>query len=237
MRWIFLISTVGVLPLATGASARADPLTPSYFGSVVVTGRATAPSPPDIFGTVALDAGVTPYGARWRRVSAADASDPRIRALGRTVTRASNDPVARLAVTQTEVARRVRWRRDLDTYHVSDYWAQAGETLSRGLGDSEDMAILKMQILKAAGFSARDIYLSIGRDRERGADTLLLVRVGGEFYSLDDREPRPRPARALHQFTPIFTLGKNSAWIHGSRIATRILARSGRVSVARPMTR
>lgn len=230
MRWTVLISTVVTLLSANAVIAQADPLSPSDIGSVVVTGRSTTPSNPDIFGTVALDAGVTPYGARWRRVSAADASDPRIRALGQTVSRASLDPVARLAVVQSEVAHRVHWRRDLDTYRVSDYWAQAGETLSRGAGDSEDIAVLKMQILKAAGFPARDIYLSIGRDRERGADSMLLVRVGSEFYSLDDRESRPLPARTRRQFTPIFTLGKNSAWIHGSRVATRTSARSGRVS-------
>lgn len=237
MRLTVMISSVTTLLSATSATAQADRFSPSDFGSVVVTGPSTTPSTPDIFGTVALDAGVTPYGARWRRVSAADARDPRIRALGGMVSRASRDPMARLAVVQSEVAHRVHWRRDLDTYRVSDYWAQAGETLSRGAGDSEDIAVLKMQILKAAGFPARDIYLSIGRDRERGADTMLLVRVGSEFYSLDDRAPRPLPARTQGQFTPIFTLGKNRAWIHGSRLATRSSARASRVSLTRPRSR
>jgi len=230
MRWTVLVSTVGTLLAATAETAHADPLSPSDIGSVIVMGRSLRPSTPDIFGTVALDAGVTPYGARWRRVSAADASDPRIRALGEMVSRTSMDPVARLAAVQSEVAQRVDWRRDLDTYRVSDYWAQAGETLNRGAGDSEDIAVLKMQILKAAGFPARDIYLSIGRDRERGADTVLLVRVGSEFYTLDDRESRPLLARTQRQFTPIFTLGKNGSWIHGSRVATPSSPRSGRGS-------
>jgi predicted transglutaminase-like cysteine proteinase len=237
MRWTILISAAATLFSASAAMAEADPLSPSDIGSVVVTGRSITPSTPDIFGTVALDAGVTPYGARWRRVSAADASDPRIRALGGMVSRSSLDPVDRLAVVQREVAHRVHWRGDLDTYRVSDYWAQAGETLTRGAGDGEDIAVLKMQILKAAGFPARDIYLSIGRDRDRGADTLLLVHVGSEFYSLDDRETRPLHARTRRQFTPIFTLGKDSAWVHGSRVATRSLPRSARVSLARPMSR
>ena len=47
---------------------------------MIVTARSTtAPQKPDVFGTVALDAGVTAYGARWRRVSAADLADPRLR--------------------------------------------------------------------------------------------------------------------------------------------------------------
>jgi predicted transglutaminase-like cysteine proteinase len=147
------------------------------------------------------------------------------------VLHASADPIGRLAKVQDEVRRRVRWRRDLETYRVSDYWAQAGETLSRGEGDSEDIAVLTMQVLKAAGFSSQDIYLSIGRDSRRGADALLLVRVGADFYALDDRELQPQ--RALHGgFTPVFTLGKNSAWIHGNRVSRRLSAGSRPVSLA-----
>ena len=46
---------------------------------------------------------------------------------------------------------------------VADFWANAGETLRRGTGDSEDIAIVKMQVLKAAGFNPKDLYISIGR--------------------------------------------------------------------------
>jgi hypothetical protein len=67
---------------------------------------------------------------------------------------------------------------------------------------------------------------------DSGADSQLLVRVGSQFYALDDREPRPVLANSRQQFVPIFTLGKNSAWIHGSRVATRASTR-GRLSLAR----
>ena len=108
-----------------------------------------------------------------------------------------------------------------NTYHVADYWAQAGETLTRGQGDGEDIAILKMQVLKAAGFSPRDIYLSVGHDRWRGADSLLLVPIGSDFYALDDRSPKPVHALGAARFKPIITLGRNNAWIHGRRMVTR----------------
>ena len=224
-----ILAATALFSTGTASASGGDPLSPVDSGSVVVTARSFAPATPDIFGTVALEAGVTPYGARWRRVSAADERDPRVRALGAAVSAASHDPLARLASVQNEVGRLVRWRSDLDTYRVSDYWAHAGETLTRGEGDGEDIAVLKMQVLKAAGVPARDIYLSVGRDRERGADTMLLVRVGSQFYALDDREPRPVLAHG-RQFTPIFTLGKNGTWIHGSRVASRISARSGRLA-------
>jgi len=204
--------------MAQGADQARVPLD---HGTLVVSGPVMAPASPDIFGTVALGAGVTAYGARWRRVSAADEADPRITALAAAAVASGGDPLTRLAAVHAEVGERIRWRRDLDCYRVSDYWAQAGETLTRGEGDGEDIAILKMQILKAAGFAPRDIYLSIGHDRSRGADSLLLVRVGGEFYALDDRQPQPQRASAGLRFKPVITLGRGSAWVHGRRIATR----------------
>ena len=227
----------GLLAIVAGSPAlaeSADPLAPVDSAPVIVTGRMAAPASPDIFGTVALDAGVTVYGARWRRVSAADANDPRLVRL--MAGAAGLDPLAKLDFVQREVNRRIGWRRDLDIYRVSDYWAQAGETLDRGQGDSEDIAVLKMQALKAAGFNARDFYLSVGRDVARGADTLLLVRVGNAFYALDDRSDRALTPAEHGRFVPIITLGKNAAWLHGKRFAGgsrsrhRIVMASSRVA-------
>lgn len=198
----------GPLP-ATAALRFAAPST------ITVTAPSARPLDPDVFGTVALDAGVTVYGARWRRVSAADERDPRILQIAAAA--AGRNAVDKIAFIQSAVTRRIGWRRDLDVYHVSDYWAQAGETLDRGYGDSEDIAIVKMQALKAAGFSPRDIYLSIGRDRQRGADTLLLVRAGERFYALDDHSAGPLTADRMGRFTPVLTLGRNGAWLHGTR--------------------
>lgn len=206
---------------AIDAAVPGDRLSPLDLGTVTVDARPNTPISPNIFGTVALDAGVTAYGARWRRVSAADQRDERVLALASAAMASGHDAMARLATVHSEVSRRIRWERDLDTYRISDYWAQAGETLSRGQGDGEDIAILKMQVLKAAGFPARDIYLSIGRDRLRGADSLLLVRIGGIFYSLDDRNPAPVRVTAAGRFQPVITLGRNNAWIHGRRIGVR----------------
>ena len=178
-----------------------------------------APQKPDVFGTLALDAGVTAYGARWRRVSAADLADPRVGQIAAAA--AGLAPLAKVASVHRQVRSQIAWQSDLETYHVSDYWAQAGETLDRGTGDAEDIAILEMQALKAAGFAARDLYLSVGRDRSRGADTLLLVRVGDRFYALDDRSERPLNARDYARFEPVITLGKDTAWLHGKRFAGR----------------
>ena len=211
-RWLReMIVGAGAIAAAAAISgpAAALPSAPAY---------AFVPVSPDVFGTVALNAGMTAYDVRWRRVSGADQTDPRITELAASCS--SLPTLQKLALVHTEVNRRIRWRTDLDAYGNADYWANAGETLTKGVGDSEDIAVVKMQALKAAGFSARDLYLSVGRDRSRGADALLLVRADGRFYVLDDRIDRPLTPEEHARFVPIITLGGNGkAWLHGRNIA------------------
>jgi len=236
--WMAIIGSalIAMPAIAQPARDRLAPMTPPapHGETITVTARALQIASPDIFGTVALSAGVTVYGARWRRVSNADAADPRLAAM--MVPASGLDPLAKLAFVQSTVRRRIAWRRDLDGYRVSDYWAQAGETLDRGYGDGEDIAVLKMQALKAAGFNARDFYLSVGRDAVRGADTLLLVRVGTHFYALDDRSDRPLTDEEHARFVPVITLGKDIAWLHGKRTA-RVGAAQSRAKSSLAMAR
>ena len=178
---------------------------------------ANAPVSPDVFGTAAIGAGVTFYDARFRRVSLADRNDPAVLAIADTLRGLS--PVEQLAAVQREVLARVKWSTDLETMHVADLWANAGETLRLGAGDSEDIAIVQMQALKAAGFSSRDLYISIGRQKPVGGHIVLLARTPDGFMVLDDRVGRPMLARSNRQFTPVLTIGEGKSWIHGRRIS------------------
>ena len=193
--------------------------------AIVVVAPSAKPSSPDVFGTVALNAGVTSYDIRWRRVSAADRSDPRVLAIAAVAN--GLDSYAMLVAVQTEVRRRVVWKRDLDGYKIYDYWAEAGETLTRGFGDAEDIAVVKIQALKAAGFNPRDLYISVGRDRSRGLDTLLVARANGRFYVLDDRAERPMTPEQHGAFEPIITLGSGVSYLHGRRYH-RLASRNAR---------
>lgn len=179
------------------------------------------PSSPDVFGTVALNAGVTFYDARFRRVASTDTKDPLVASLA--LAAAGLDPVAKLQMVQHEVNQRVRWMHDLDNMGVADFWANAGETLRRGTGDSEDIAIAKMQVLKAAGFSPKDLYISIGKHNVRGAHVVLLARAAGSFYVLDDTLQNIATPAQHARFTPVMTLGQGASWIHGKRVgASRV---------------
>lgn len=222
---------------ADSSESAATPVTPDRYSPVIIDKRGlqlrkssrplmlNSPSSPDVFGTVALNAGVTFYDARFRRVASADTKDPLVASLAQAA--AGLEPVAKLQMVQHEVNRRVRWMHDLDNMGVADFWANAGETLRRGTGDSEDIAIAKMQVLKTAGFSPKDLYISIGRHNVRGAHVLLVARAAGNFYVLDDTLQNVATPAQHGRFTPVMTLGQGASWIHGKRIAGSRIASSG----------
>ena len=214
--------------LATSAESAAAPSKPDYR-PLILDRSATPlrrnqplilarPANPDVFGTVALKAGVTFYDARFRRVSATDARDPLVMRLAAGA--ANLDPVGKLRLVQQEISQAVHWQHDLDNMGVADFWANAGETLRRGTGDAEDIAIAKMQVLKAAGFDPKDLYISVGRHSSRGAHILLLARTANGFFALDDKDGMV-PASQNTRFTPIMTIGQGMSWIHGRRVGGR----------------
>ena len=213
-------------PACASTEAAATPSRPDNYRPLVLDRSATPvrknqplilarPASPDVFGTVALNAGVTFYDARFRRVAATDARDPMVLRLAAAAT--NLDPVAKLRMVQQEISQSVHWSHDLDNMGVADFWANAGETLRRGSGDAEDIAIAKMQVLKAAGFDPKDLYISVGRHSSRGAHILLLARTASGFFALDDRDGM-MPASQNTKFTPIMTLGQGMSWIHGRRV-------------------
>ena len=213
---------------ATATPSKPETYRPSFLDQTVVAPRKLSrPASPDVFGTVALNAGVTFYDARFRRVSAADKSDPLILQLAAGA--AHLDPVGKLRLVQHQVHRRVRWSHDLDTMRVADFWANAGETLRRGAGDSEDIAIVKMQVLKAAGFDPKDLYLSVGRHNVRGAHIVLLARTTSGFYVLDDTNYDVMTPAQHGRFTPVMTLGQGISFLHGRRVGTPRVASAGAV--------
>jgi predicted transglutaminase-like cysteine proteinase len=187
--------------------------------------NAIAPASPDVFGTAAVGAGVTFYDARFRRVANTDRAHPLVVQLAQGLSGLA--PEQQLSAVQAAVRERVRWAHDLDTMKVADLWANAGETLERGAGDSEDIAVVQMQVLKAAGWSPRDLYISIGREKKIGAHIVLLARAPSGFYVLDDKASRPMTPAEHARFTPILTLGEGKSWVHGRRVsgAGRLSAR------------
>src|SRR5205085_2044945 len=91
---------------------------------------------------------------------------------------------------------------------------------ARGSGDIEDRAIVKMQALKALGFSPNDLFLTLARDRVGGPETVLTVRLGSQYYIFDDTGGAPFPVEQRHyEFQPIISFGWNGAWVHTRSVA------------------
>ena len=209
---LFLCTVAGAVP------APAQGVNAASAGIVVPPPRASRLAPaksPDVFGTAAVAAGVTFYDARFRRVAATDNAHPLVAEIANTLR--GLPPEQQLMEAHRQVLQKVRWAHDLDTMRVADLWANAGETLERGAGDSEDIAVVAMQVLKAAGWNPRDLYISIGREKKVGTHIVLLARAPSGFYVLDDRANRAMRPQEHARFTPILTLSEGKSWIHGRR--------------------
>lgn len=60
------------------------------------------------------------------------------------------------------VATKICYKSDQDNFGASDYWQFPIETLERGSGDCEDIAILLCSLLRASGVPADQVYVAIG---------------------------------------------------------------------------
>lgn len=200
------------------------PRTPSYAvlrdayrpSSGAVSGR------PDVFGSVALAVGRTSLDRRWRAVArqgvggAAAAYAASLRGIS---------DAAKAEAVNRYVNRRVQFVDDSRQYGRADLWSAASETLRRGRGDCEDYAIAKLQMLRAAGFSDRDLYLVVAKDLVRRSDhALLVVRAGGRMLVLDNGTDTILNADSPGDYRPVLTFAANGAWTHGYRRAMPSIA-------------
>ena len=192
--------------------ARAAELAARPFSIRSILPRSAAPSAPSLFGTVALQIRGQRFEDEWERARRDASGLPQMQQLiapARSLT-----PEGQMAYVQAAVNRQIRWMSDATLRGRHDYWASAAETLAAGAGDGEDRAILKMQALRALGFSTRGLYLTLGRDSVGGPETVLLVRVGPRAYVLDDTDAPPYAPEHRPEFTPVLSFGYGASWVH-----------------------
>ena len=186
---------------------------------IVITATA-----PNILGTMAQPIRADRFSASASHAFADASASPlmqRLIAPARALNR-----FQQMAYIQTRVNNNIRWVSDATEWGQHDYWASASETLAHGAGDMEDRAIVKMQALRALGFNTSDLFLTLARDRVSGPVTVLMARLGGRFYVLDDTGGTPFPVdqRRL-EFQPVISFGWNGAWVHTRPpVPTRVAA-------------
>ena len=171
---------------------------------------------PDVFGSVALRVGNTRLDARWRRVDKAGVDGPAAR-FAESLT--GRGKLERLEAVNWYVNRRVTFTDDMSHWGRPDVWSTAAETLRSGRGDCEDYAIAKLQMLRRAGFSDRDLYLVIVKDLVSRQDhAVLVVRASGRMLVLDNGTDQLLDSEELHDYRPILTFASYGTWTHGYRV-------------------
>jgi predicted transglutaminase-like cysteine proteinase len=176
---------------------------------IIVSGA----TPPNFAGTMTVPVKPDRYLDNWERARRDARRNPVL--LHLIAPARELFPDQQIYYIQAAVPRLIHWRSDATEWGQHDYWASADETLQHGYGDDEDRAIVKMQALLALGFSPRDVYLTMGKDRVGGPETVLIVRYNHIYYVLDDTEGRPYPVARRPEFTPMLTFGYGGSWIHG----------------------
>ena len=171
---------------------------------------------PDVFGSVALRVSRTPLDARWHSV---EYGRPSGAAAHFSAGLTSVSPVEQLKAVNRYVNRRVEFEDDQRHFGKPDVWSSANETFRSGRGDCEDYAIAKYQMLRAAGFSSRDLYLVIVRDLVRRADHAVLVaRAAGHMFVLDNGGDQVLDSETISDYRPVLTFASSGEWTHGYRL-------------------
>lgn len=193
-----------ILPCPLGTMAKAAAFEPPLANTL---------SPDDFLGSERVFIGSTPLDTAWRRVSRKAAAVSTVSSLARQ--RRETD-VDHLGKVNTWVNRNVAFVEDRMLYGRTDYWATAGETLNRMQGDCEDFAILKYQFLVDSGFDPGDLYLTLVWDPVRRRDhAVLIAKLDGTHYLLDNETDQILPADASHEYTARMSFSERSSWLHG----------------------
>ncbi|MDK4741621.1 transglutaminase-like cysteine peptidase [Rhizobium sp. CNPSo 3464] len=112
----------------------------------------------------------------------------------------------------------IRYASDMDTYHVTDYWAKPSEALSHQQGDCEDFAILKMAALYNAGVDLDQMALVILFDQQRHFyHAVLSVSVNGNYFILDNMRDEVLSDRRIAEYLPLYSIVAGRGYLHGSR--------------------
>lgn len=136
---------------------------------------------------------------------------------------AARDLRGRLAAVNDHVNRTVAFADDAVVWGQPDYWASPLETLARGAGDCEDLAIAKYFSLVAAGVPARQLRLVYVRAMlpaggglpARSQAHMVLAHYDGAAEDpliLDNLVPQIRRASERTDLTPVFSFNGEGLW-------------------------
>lgn len=189
-------------------------------------------------GTVAIPVERTSFDERWDRVRQPASRHLMRMVLARAEITKSTNEAELLEHVNLFVNHRVAYRADDRNHSERDIWSSASETLARGSGDCEDFAILKLQLLRAAGLDGKRMKLVLLRDLSLNADhALLLIRSASGWVALDNLNDRVYEASQATDARPILSFSENRRWIHGYADSQPVLTLSAAPASAMEKTR
>jgi len=169
-------------------------------------------------GTRAIPVKRTRFDTRWdhvRRAAPAGLMQSKLRSANVSSGLAEQDLLARV---NRWVNREIAYVNDDRNYRQRDFWATAEQTLGRGSGDCEDFAILKMQMLRAAGVNADRMKLVLLRDLAANADhAFLLVQTDAGKLVLDNVTDRLYDGSQSNAVRPVLSFSGDRRWVHAYR--------------------
>ena len=184
---------------------------------------------PELLGTFAVPIRADRFSDSLKRAREDASASP---ALQRLIAPARNlPPLQKIAFVQRAVTSSIRWISDATEWSQHDYWASASQTLAHGAGDAKNRSIVKLQALRALGFSNSDLFLTLARDRVGGPLMVLTVRNGGRYYVVDDTGAPPFLAEQRRlELQPIMSFGMYGAWVHVRPTMPTTVASANRAS-------
>ena len=240
-----LIRAVQVPGTLTGADLNAETVAPQALRTSVnctfngsgsgIVERATFTNA--ILGSQSVAIARTPFDHEWASVQLRPNNARVLRALARSRARGTGDKIQQLQIINRWVNRNIAFGEDQAVYRRPDYWAPASETFRRGIGDCEDFAIAKMELLSSLGFARSDMRLIIARDLVRNADhAVLVVQLDSGVVMLDNATDRLLDGRLPNDYRPILSFSQNAKWVHGYNVQPAPIVRLASLSpVAAPV--
>ncbi len=169
-------------------------------------------------GTRAIPVKRTRFDTRWNHVRRAAPAGLMQTNLRRANAAPGLNEQELLARVNRWVNREIAYVNDDRNYRQRDFWATAEQTIARGSGDCEDFAILKMQMLRAAGVDADKMKLVLLRDLAANADhAFLLVQTNAGKLVLDNVTDRLYDGSQSNSVRPVLSFSENRRWVHAYR--------------------
>lgn len=207
-------ATEELQPAAGGVRSSADTcsLVSAKFAFEMAEPISSRRSSEDFLASKRVSIRKTTFDDDWARVHSETVSNSLVSGTEHDIT----DPNATLRAVNRWVNDRITYVEDRVLFSEADYWAGARLTLALGMGDCEDIALTKMQMLAAAGFRREDMFLTIAKDTLRRSDhALLVVKLEDRFVVLDNTTDALLDGSMAHDYRPILSFSEQRAWVHG----------------------